>query len=147
MTLQTPRKRLYIGGSLRNPDVLEIAKLVNADYPQISVFADWMCAGPHADDAWRDYEKSMGFTYIEALLRPAAKNVFQFDKKHLDISDAFLLVLPCGRSAHMELGYMVGTGKSTCVLIDDPERWDVMYQFADTVVDKFGDVREWLKLI
>ena len=133
--------KLYIGGSLRNPAVLTIAQAVKES--GIEVFADWACAGPHADDAWRDYEKAMGYTYIEALCRPAARNVFDFDKRHLDASDAFLLVLPSGRSAHMELGYMVGKGKRTCVLIDDPDRWDVMYQFADLVTDSPERALEW----
>ena len=140
------KAKLYIGGSLRNPQVLTIAQsLKEAQGEYLSVFADWMCAGPHADDAWRDYEKALGYSYIQALDRPAARNVFDFDKKHLDAADAFLLVLPCGRSAHMELGYMVGRGKKTCILIDDPERWDIMYQFADLVTDDIREVARWVK--
>lgn len=142
MTLQT--SKLYIGGSLRNEQVLFMAQEIKDSFPNLYVFADWMAAGPHADDAWRDYEKAMGYTYEQALRRPAAENVFYFDKSHLDTSDAFLLVLPCGRSAHMELGYMVGQGKKTAVFIDDPDRWDVMYQFAGLVTSNKEVLAEWL---
>jgi hypothetical protein len=42
--------------------------------------------------------------------------------------------MPAGRSGHLELGYMKGRGKKTYVLFDkEPERWDVMYRFADAV--------------
>lgn len=35
--------------------------------------------------------------------------------------DLCVLVLPCGRSAHLELGYAVGAGKVTIVLIPDAQ--------------------------
>jgi nucleoside 2-deoxyribosyltransferase len=39
--------------------------------------------------------------------------------------------MPAGKSGHLELGYVSGKGKPTYVLFDhEPERWDVMYQFA-----------------
>jgi hypothetical protein len=45
-----------------------------------------------------------------------------------------VLVLPAGKSGHMELGWALGQRKIGYVLFDQtPERWDVMYQFADGV--------------
>jgi nucleoside 2-deoxyribosyltransferase len=42
--------------------------------------------------------------------------------------------MPGGKSAHLELGYMIGQGKPCYVFFDkEPERWDVMYQFAKDV--------------
>jgi hypothetical protein len=39
--------------------------------------------------------------------------------------------MPAGKSGHLELGYMLGQGKRGYVLFDkEPERWDIMYQFA-----------------
>ena len=35
-------------------------------------------------------------------------------------ADATVLVLPCGRSAHTELGFAVGADQRTIVLLDDP---------------------------
>lgn len=99
----------------------------------LHVFADWFAAGDKADDAWRDYERSQGRTFEEALEGPAARNVFAFDRKWLDQASSVLLVLPAGKSAFMEAGYAAGRGKHVVVMLDDPERWDVMLQFADTV--------------
>lgn len=123
--------RLYLIGSLRNPEVPAVAaELRKLD---IDVFDDWYAAGPTADDCWRDYERARGRTYLQALKGAAAYNVFSFDHMHLSRSDAALLVLPAGKSAHLELGWMLGRGKTGYVLLDDPERWDVMYQFATKV--------------
>jgi hypothetical protein len=39
--------------------------------------------------------------------------------------------VPAGKSGHLELGYMLGQGKKGYIFFDkEPERWDVMYQFA-----------------
>jgi nucleoside 2-deoxyribosyltransferase len=64
----------------------------------------------------------------------AAQHVFAFDRENLDASDAAVLVLPAGKSGHLELGYMAGKGKKTYILMDkEPERFDVMYCFATSV--------------
>lgn len=122
--------KLYIIGSLRNPGIPGLSSLIRRKAPGIEVFDDWHAAGPHGDDAWRDYSKARGQSYLEALEGYAANHVFQYDQMHLDSSDGALLVLPAGKSAHLELGYMAGRDKWTGILIDDPERWDVMVKFA-----------------
>ena len=95
--------------------------------PQLEVFDDWFSAGPEADDRWKEHEEFKGRPYIEAIRGHHAKDVFEFDKRHLDSSDAAVLVLPAGRSAHLEAGYMVGCGKPVYILWDEtpklPEIW------------------------
>jgi len=130
---------IYLIGSLRNPEIPKIAnQLRDAGH---EVFDDWYAAGPEADDKWRDYEQLRGHSYSEALKGYAADHVFQFDKSHLDRCEAALLVLPAGRSGHLELGYAIGAGKQGYILHDNPERWDVMYCFATKV---FMDVESML---
>lgn len=109
-------------------------------------FDDWYSAGPEADDCWRDYEKAKGHTFSQALAGHAAKNVFAFDKRHLDSSDAVVLVLPAGKSGHLELGYALGRGLPGAILLEqeDPDRFDVMYQFAGCVSGKLDTVIEYL---
>jgi len=128
--------KIYVGGSLSNPEIIRITKvLTTADH---EVFSSWFTPGPEADEHWRDYEKELGYSYREALRRPAAQNIFHFDKRWIDWSDVFVMVMPCGKSAHLELGYAVGTGKETIVYMpEEPERYDVMLAFADAIV--YGD--------
>lgn len=123
---------IYLIGSLRNPIVADVAKaLRDKGY---EVFDEWRAAGPDADDHWRDYEKARGHDYATALKGYPALHVFGFDKAHIDRADVGVLVLPAGKSAHLELGYMIGQHKPGFILLDqDPERFDVMYLFSTAV--------------
>lgn len=129
-------RKVYIGGSLANPEIIRITKVVQE--AGHDPFSSWFTPGPEADEHWRDYEKALGYSYREALRRPAAQNIFHFDKRHIDASDIFVMVMPCGKSAHLELGYAVGQGLKTIVYMpEEPERFDVMMAFADSIV--YGD--------
>ena len=120
---------IYLIGSLQNPQVPEIANEIRKATGE-EVFDDWYAAGPEADDYWRDYEKSRGRSYKEGLQGLAARHVFDFDLQHLNRSTRGVLILPAGRSGHLELGYIIGQGKPGYILLDNPDRWDVMYRFA-----------------
>lgn len=127
-------KSIYIIGSLRNPVIPEIAN--ELEKIGMEPFADWWGAGPEADDWWKEYNERRNIPYVDALQDYAARNVFEFDRKHLDRCDATLLVLPAGKSGHLELGYSIGSGKRGFILADEKlgkERWDVMYLFAEKV--------------
>jgi hypothetical protein len=133
-------KSIYVIGSLRNPEIPTIGNAIRQ--LGYDVFDDWHAAGPTADDEWMRYEKGRSHSYAEALAGHAAGHVFSFDKSHLDRCDAAVLALPGGKSAHLELGYMIGSGKKGFVLFDkEPERWDVMYQFAHGV---FFNIQDFL---
>lgn len=123
---------IYLIGSLRNPQVPIIAQQLRAE--GYEVFDDWYAAGPEADDKWREYEQGRGRSYTEALDGLAARHVFSFDFEHLHQCQSAVLVLPAGKSAHLELGFTIGAGRPGYVLLDTPDRWDVMYKFATAVV-------------
>lgn len=126
-------RRLYLIGSLRNPAVPRVAAALRLD--GFDVFDEWHSAGPKADDHLWEYAQARGLSYAEALQLPAARNAYLFDKRHIDAADAGVLVMPAGRSGHLELGYMVGAGKIGIVMLDEvPERLDIMYQFASHIV-------------
>ena len=98
------------------------------------VFDDWYAAGPEADDYWQKYEQARGHTLSQALCGYACQHVFHYDKSHLDRCDMAVLILPAGKSGHLELGYFIGTGKPGFILLDkEPERFDAMYAFASGV--------------
>jgi hypothetical protein len=139
-------KVLYLIGSLRNKRVPELAKRLREENPHTEVFDDWYAAGEEADDFWKTYEQDRGRTYQEALAGHAAKNVFAFDKRHLDRCTHALLVLPAGKSGHMEVMYATyGVGAKTAILLDPEDvRWDVMYQFVPTIINNDEGIRDWL---
>lgn len=141
-----PRKCVYLIGSLRNPRIPEVANAIEAA-TGYEVFASWFAAGEHADDAWRDYERARGNKGIrEALKGYAAQHVFKFDKEHLDRADGVVLVMPGGKSAFTELGYAAGKEKPCFILFDEePERYDVMMNFATDVTFSVAEVALMLK--
>jgi nucleoside 2-deoxyribosyltransferase len=137
-------KSIYIIGSLRNPEIPKFANELQA--LGFEAFADWFSPGPEADDFWRNYSKERGLTYKQALESHAAKHVFEFDKSHLDRCDAAVMLMPAGKSGHLELGYTIGRGKPGYILFDqEPERYDVMVQFATQVFFKKEDLFYELK--
>ena len=130
---------IYVIGSMRNPKVPEVAAKLRA--VGLDAFDDWYSPGPDTDDRWQDYERARKRSYCEALAGAHARNVFAFDKYHLDRCDAALLVLPAGKSGHLELGYMIGRGKPGYILLDgEPERLDVMYNFATKVLTSLEEL-------
>lgn len=136
--------KIYLIGALKNPDIpLFGNKLRELGF---DVFDDWWGAGPKADDHWREYENIRGRSYHDALQGHAARNIFQFDNRHLLESDMAILMLPAGRSGHLEFGFMVGQGKQGYVLFDKvPKKYDVMYCFADEVFFAQEDLLTFLK--
>ncbi len=135
---------IYLIGSLRNPRVTEVANELRSYGWE--VFDNWMAAGPIADDSWMEYSKQKGLSYKEALQSYEAKHVFEFDKHHLDRCDMAVLVLPAGKSGHLEIGYMAGSNKSTFCLFDgEPDRYDVMYQFCTGVAFDMADLIDQIK--
>lgn len=124
-------KSIYLIGSLRNQKVPEIGNYLRS--LGFDVFDDWFGAGKIADDSWKSYEKKRGHTYEQALKGYAARHVFSFDLHHLNRSDIGILVLPAGKSGHLELGYLIGQSKPGYVLFNkaaNTARWDIMYQFT-----------------
>ncbi len=125
--------KVYIIGSLRNPEIPLIGRRIRK--LGFDVFDDWWGAGERADETWKEYEKLRGRSYRDALHGQAATNIFTLDHRNLNTSDVGVLVLPAGRSGHIELGYLIGQGKRTYVLFNEEPstRWDVMYRFATDV--------------
>lgn len=121
---------------------------MRAAVSDIEIFDDWYAAGPEADDKWKEYEQERGRIYRDALDGYAARHVFAFDKHHLDTSSHAVLVLPAGKSGHMEIMYAkYGVQAKAAILLEpdaDP-RWDVMYQFVDEVFEREEEIVEWLK--
>jgi len=135
--------KIYLIGSLRDKLIPGIAKELREKTGH-EVFDDWFAPGPRADDHWKEYEEARGRNYGQALKGYAATHIFSFDKHHLDTAEIGVLILPSGKSCHLELGYLVGQGKRTYVLMDKPDRWDVMYQFATGIV---FDMEELIEMI
>ncbi len=135
----------YVIGSLRNKEIPAMGVQLREALPGVEIFDDWFSPGPKADDFWKEYEEKRGRNYKQALEGWAGKHVFEFDKFHIDRADFCVLILPAGKSGHLELGYMIGKGIPGYILLDKPDRWDVMYQFASGIFFSMEELMEVLK--
>ncbi len=82
--------------------------------------------------------------YIKALDHPLAKAGFKLDFDAMQWADTFVLVQPCGRSAHLELGWAIGAGKKTAIFLRNEIEPELMAKMADLVTDRAIDLLAWL---
>lgn len=94
------------------------------------------------DEDWQSWGVN---DYLKALLHPAAVTGFMRDYEAMRWADAFVLVMPCGRSAHLEAGWAIGQDKPTCILLGDEQEPELMYHLATRIVVDMGQLEEWLE--
>ncbi len=137
--------RVYVASSWRNewqPTV--VGRLCKAGY-DVYDFRN-PAEGDHGfhwsdiDPAWKNWTVA---EFVSCLGHPTAVDGFKKDMEALKSADVVILVMPCGRSAHLELGYAVGAGKPTAILTEDAEP-ELMYRMADLVTDNLLEVLGWL---
>jgi hypothetical protein len=86
-------------------------------------------AGFHWREIHPDWKGWSPGQFREALGHPIARAGFASDFGAMAWADAGVLVMPCGRSAHLEAGYFVGAGKPLYILLSDGEP-ELMYAMA-----------------
>ncbi len=139
--------RVYVASSWRNEHQPEVVEAVRAwghevyDFrtpPESSGFA-WS----EIDPAWEGWSFEQ---YQAALQHPRAREGCRADFSHMTWADACLLVMPCGRSAHLELGWSAGAGKKTCIYFPPGEMYEpeLMVKMCDVVTNDPREVRAWL---
>lgn len=76
------------------------------------------------DDDWAPGE------IVDTLRHPIAVRGFGLDFEAMRHARACVLVMPCGRSAHIEAGYFVGAGRPLHVLLTAPTGPELMWRMA-----------------
>lgn len=86
-------------------------------------------------------------SYLRAIQSLRAAEGFASDMHALNEAEATVLVLPCGRSAHLELGYAVGRGQKTIVLLH-PDKFEpeLMYLMCDHICEDIDEVIRCLEI-
>lgn len=127
--------RIYVASSWKNQaEVLELADILEGHGFEVDAFCrstDKRCSFHWTELA--DNEDDLGnYDAIEMLADPRTQRAFKEDKKWLDWADCVVMLMPCGRSSHLEGGYAKGKGKLLYIYGNFPQgEFDVMYGFAD----------------
>jgi hypothetical protein len=116
--------KLYVASSWRNPHQPQIVEDLRSMGHEVYDFRH-PPGGDHLGFSWSDVDpRWTDWTpeaYREALGHPIAVAGFDSDFGAMAWADACILVLPCGRSAHLEAGWFVGAGKPIWILLDPAE--------------------------
>lgn len=133
--------KVYVATSWRNPIQPEVVKALQGEGHDVYDFRNPKPGdtGFHWSEIDPDWKQWTPEQFAEALNHPIAKAGFLTDMMALEYADACVLVMPCGRSAHLEMGYAIGTGKLTIILSSDGEP-ELMYKMAGNFVHSIEDV-------
>lgn len=75
-----------------------------------------------------------------ALDHPIAEKGFLTDMRALIRCDVCLLVLPCGRSAHLEAGFAKGYGKILVIFVPETTEPELMYKMTPYICTNIEEV-------
>lgn len=131
------QRKIYIASSWKNAQkVRELAMKLRLEGHRVFEFTD-LDNRPDGLDKFVFHAsqwlgKSLSeIDWLEFLASPATTRAFRSDKGGLDWADTVVLLLPSGRSSHLEAGYGVGKGKDLFIFGDLPlGQFDAMYGFA-----------------
>ena len=141
--MKETRHRVYVASSWRNPDQPAVVEALRRDGHDVYDFK--VDAGSFG---WREIGEPSAWTpehfSTNVLDHPLAARGFGADMNALVVCSACVLVLPCGRSAHLELGYAVGMRKLTIVYMPAFDEPELMYRMCDYVEPTLDRVRTQL---
>ncbi len=130
--------KIYVASSWRNDFQNAVVQLLAGLGHEVYDFKN--PAPGNNGFGWReispDWQNWKAEPFREALEHPTAARGFDFDMNALMACDACVLVLPCGRSAHLELGWAKGAGKKAYALVLDalgPHEPELMYKMLDGI--------------
>lgn len=153
--------KIYIASSWKNyKDIRQLATFLRIWGHEVFDFTDpdyrpehfdKFSFGPTVFDA-SELGPREEIDWIEFLDAEQTKRAYKADKAGLDWADTVVLVLPAGRSAHLEAGYGAGKGKRLIIFGELPRgEFDVMYHLADRCIrlspEGFSDLRKMLRKV
>lgn len=124
--------KIYVASSWRNPHQQAIIQALRNAGHEVYDFRNpapgntgfhWSAIDP----AWKDWSPE---GLRRGLGHEIAAEGFSFDFGAMEWADQCVLVLPTGRSAHLEAGWFMGQGKPVTILALEPIEPELMYLLA-----------------
>lgn len=131
--------KIYVASSWCNPfqqQVIEVLRNLGHEVydfrnpPHGNGGFSWFEISPE----WEEWSTEM---YKKALNHPIAVEGFNSDFDGMKWADICVMVLPCGRSANTEAGWMKGAGKKVFVFSPVGQEPELMYKIHDGILSTF----------
>jgi hypothetical protein len=140
--------RIYVASSWRNeyqPHVVDDLRAVGHEVYDFRNPPTGLkgFAWSELDPDWQNWTAKQYRHYL--LTHPIASRGFVSDLRGMQWADTCLLVLPAGRSAHLEAGWFTGQGKRCLILTRDGEEPELMALLATDICLSIHEVIEALK--
>jgi len=139
--------KIYVASSWRNSRQQEVVQLLRDHGYQVYDFKNPMPGnhGFHWSEISPEWMNWGAAEFREALGHPVAEMGFALDMAALRECDVCVLVLPCGRSAHLEAGYALGAGKPTIILLSGRDEPELMYKMTPYICTSQEEVLSCLE--
>jgi hypothetical protein len=127
----------FIAGRYRNKEnVLDLAHKIRAKGKSVYCFVESITSIKHVGSIESDGEAAISqFEHLpDWWNNPAVREVFEADMKAERESENFILLLPAGKSAHIESGAAYGMGKH-CIVIGEQKEAESLYMIFDEHYD------------
>lgn len=134
--------KIYVASSWRNDYQQGVVAAFREDGHEVYDFKEsdgfsWTEVDPDYMSWMQDVPR-----YLEGLKHPRAEQGFKRDMDALKKCHACIMVMPCGMSASLELGYAVGAGKLTAVYTPGIREPDLMVKMAHVVTTDLEAIRK-----
>ena len=135
--------RIYVASSWRNARQPSVVEALREDGHEVYDFREPApglggFAWSEIDPDWQHWTPEQ---MAAALRHPIARQGFALDMAAIALCEACVLVMPCGRSAHLELGYAAGAGNWTAVLQEERAEPELMYAMCSLVTASLHELR------
>lgn len=119
--MQTQQYDFYVSGRWRNKEnVMELTKRIREKGYSVYCFLE----EHETNDDPEEYMKA--FESLDWKNDPRVREVFEKDMNGEKNSETFVMLLPVGKSCHIEAGVAYGLGKK-CILIGEPKETESLY--------------------
>lgn len=138
--------KVYVASSWRNLAQPGVVTMLRSSGHEVYDFKN----PPHGRGgfAWSEidpnWQKWTATEYRAALDTAIAEDGYRSDMDAMEWADACVLVLPSGRSAHLEAGWFAGKGKPVFVLTRDGEEPELMAKMCTEICTSFSELMDAL---
>jgi len=134
--------KIYVASSWRNerqPEVVALLReLGHAVFDFRSPHGRTGFHWSHIDPKWQSWSSNRFRAFLN---HPLARGGLTQDYEAMRACEAVVLVMPCGRSSHLELGWFIGRDRPSYILLCDGEP-ELMYGLATKLCTSLEELRE-----